>query len=210
MQFRRRREKRTDYRKRLALLSARKPRLVIRRALGAIRVQIVEYAPDGDKTLFEVSSKHLRKYGWRGHCGNIPAAYLTGLLIASKARGKIKSVVPDAGFHTGETVFAAILGAKQGGLELNFGASLREERVSGKHVAEYAAKIAGSNEYKKQFSAYLKSGLKPEELPQHFDDVKKKILEEFPRNKVSLTASGETESAAEDAEDESEGWEDVE
>src|SRR3989338_11379094 len=79
MQFRRRREKKTDYVQRLALLKSGKPRLVVRRAGNNFRVQIIDFTPEGDKTLVEVASSMLKKYGWKGHCGSMPAAYLTGL-----------------------------------------------------------------------------------------------------------------------------------
>ena len=49
--FRRRREGKTDYRKRLKLLLSRKPRLVVRKSLNNIIAQIVEYDEKGDRVV---------------------------------------------------------------------------------------------------------------------------------------------------------------
>ena len=88
MPFRRRREGKTDYRNRLALLKSGKYRLVVRKSLKYITVQIIEYDEVGDRTVVSVSSKQLRTFGWQFSCDNIPAAYLTGILIAKKASDK--------------------------------------------------------------------------------------------------------------------------
>lgn len=154
--FRRRREKRTDYRKRLALLKAGIPRLVVRKSNMETHIQLVEYTPHGDRTLFEVSSKALRKYGWEGHCGNTPAAYLTGLLAASLAARFAKSAVPDTGMQSGERVLAAIQGARDGGLDVPFGAKLDASRIAGKHIRR-------------------------EGVAKNFEDVKAAILKEAGR-----------------------------
>jgi large subunit ribosomal protein L18 len=56
-----------------------------------------------------------------------------------------------------------------------------EERIKGEHIAEWAAKLAEENPdfYQRQFSKYLKRGLKPEDLPSHFEEVKSKIVAEY-------------------------------
>ncbi len=183
MQFRRRREKKTDYAQRLALLKSGKPRLVIRRSGSNFRLQIVEFHPPGDRTLAEVTAHMLRKYGWKGHCGGTPAAYLTGLLLGKEARDRgIKEAVPDLGLQMSvrcSSLFACVLGARDAGLKISIGkeAMPRKERIEGRHVAEYASmlKEKDSQKYSKHFASYLKSGLEPEKLPDHFNEVKKKI-----------------------------------
>lgn len=70
--FRRRREGKTVYRKRLKLLLSGKPRLVVRRFNSNILAQLVEYDPKGDRVIFTIHSNVLKKYGWKGHRGNLP------------------------------------------------------------------------------------------------------------------------------------------
>lgn len=98
---RRRREQKTDYYLRRKLLVSRLPRLVVRRNINNISAQIIESLPEGDRVLVTAHSNELRKnYGWKGHCGNIPAAYLTGLLIGLKAqKKKIKKTILDIGLQ---------------------------------------------------------------------------------------------------------------
>ncbi|MEM4959169.1 MAG: 50S ribosomal protein L18, partial [Nanopusillaceae archaeon] len=61
VKYRRRREGKTDYRKRLKLLKSRLPRLVVRRGIWNFTVQLIEYNENGDKTIFTIHSKHLYK-----------------------------------------------------------------------------------------------------------------------------------------------------
>jgi len=89
VKFRRRRKNITDYGKRLKLLKSKKPRLVVRRFLNNIIAQITLYNEKGDKTLLTIHSKILeKKYGWKGHRGNLPTAYLVGLLAGLEAKKK--------------------------------------------------------------------------------------------------------------------------
>ncbi|MBI4170914.1 MAG: 50S ribosomal protein L18 [Candidatus Aenigmarchaeota archaeon] len=183
MQFKRRLQKKTDYAQRLALLKSGKPRLVVRRSGNSFHLQIVELHPKGDKTVAEIASNALKKYGWKGHCGNTSAAYLSGLLIGKDAKKKgIDEVVPDLGMQMsirGSSLFACLVGAKDAGLKINIGkdAVPRQERIEGRHVAEYAEMMQSKDakKYSVHFSQYLKRGLEPEKLPEHFNEVKKKI-----------------------------------
>ena len=77
IQFKRRRQKKTNYKRRLALLKSKKTRLVVRRSLSNITVQFVDYDGKSDKTLASAISTELKKMGWE-RTGNVPAAYLTG------------------------------------------------------------------------------------------------------------------------------------
>src|SRR3989344_1615369 len=78
--YKRKRNGKTDYKRRLALLKSGKERLVIRKALNNILLQVIQYEPDGDRIIVTTHSNSLREYGWKGHNGNLAAAYLTGLL----------------------------------------------------------------------------------------------------------------------------------
>ena len=98
--FRRRRLGITNYEKRLNLLKSRKTRIVVRRSNNYITVQFIDYIPTGDKVLLTVSSKNLKKIGWKYSCKNIPAAYLTGVYAAKIALGrKITEGIPDLGIY---------------------------------------------------------------------------------------------------------------
>ncbi len=48
-------------------------------------------------------------------------------------------------------------------------------KIEGKVLAEYAASIKDLEEYNYIFSGYLKRGLRPQDLPEHFESVKAKI-----------------------------------
>src|SRR3972149_3806725 len=98
MPHRRRREQRTDYRQRLRLLKSRKPRFVVRASVNSITCQIISHDTKGDRTLVSATSLELKKHGWKGHTGNIPAAYLTGFLCGQKAKKhKVKEAILDMG-----------------------------------------------------------------------------------------------------------------
>lgn len=182
--FKRRRAQRTDYRQRLALLRSGTPRMIVRRHLKNFQIQIIGYDEAGDKVSLEVSSKMLTRFGWLGHPGNTSAAYLTGYLAGAKALSlKISRAILDLGVQTsvkGSSVYAAALGAKHAGLDIPIGEIMPgQDRIKGEHVAKYAAllKKDDKEKYKKQFSSYLKKNLEPEKLPEHFEEVKKKIFE---------------------------------
>ena len=79
--YRRKRENKTNYLKRLKLLLSRKGRLVVRFTNRKVVAQLVEFTPKGDKVLVATDSFALRKLGWQYSCKNLPAAYLTGFLF---------------------------------------------------------------------------------------------------------------------------------
>ncbi len=122
MKFRRRREGKTDYRKRLDMLKSNKPRLVVRVTSKKVQAQVIEYKPEGDKVLTTATSADVKKLGYKGHAGNAEAAFLTGALCAKKAvKQGVNEVVLDIGLHTpinGSNVFATLKGAVEGGLTI--------------------------------------------------------------------------------------------
>ena len=183
MPLRRKREGKTNFKKRLKLLLSRKPRLVVRRSVKGTIVQIVQYAEDGDKILVEAKSTELSKYGLKTVNGNVPTAYLTGLLIAKKAE-KIKEegIIVDFGVRyltPKSRLFAVVKGAIDGGLSINASDDFfpEDERVEGKLIEQLAVKLKDDKEaYAKQFSEYVKQGIKPEEISKVFAQVKQKIM----------------------------------
>jgi large subunit ribosomal protein L18 len=156
MPFKRRREGKTNYRKRLKLLLSKKPRLVVRKSLKYIRAQIIEFDFKGDKTLASASSEELKKLGWNFACDNLPAAYLTGLLIGKRAlEKKIKEVILDAGVYPstkGSRIYAVVKGALDVGLKVpvDEGVLPSEDRILGKHIVSYKEKFRGlQDQFKK-------------------------------------------------------------
>ncbi len=186
VQFRRKREGRTDYRYRLRLLRSGKPRLVARISLKHATAQVVRATPQGDLTLASAHSKELEKLGWKGCTSNIPAAYLVGMLCGHRAlKVGVRECVLDIGMYDPTPqakVFAVAKGALDAGLQIPHGEGVlpSDERIRGEHVAEYAAKLKEKGEkiYRSRFSAYLKRGLPPEQLPAHFNEIKQTILGE--------------------------------
>ncbi|HII39137.1 TPA: 50S ribosomal protein L18 [Candidatus Micrarchaeota archaeon] len=138
--FRRRREGKTDYAKRLALLKSRKARLVVRKTNARVIVQFVEYDARGDRTVASADSKELAGHGFVGKC-NAPSAYLVAALAAKKAAAKgLKEFVLDTGRHDitkGGIVFAALKGALDAGLQAPHSPECfpLQDRIEGKHLA---------------------------------------------------------------------------
>ncbi len=147
--FRRRKDGKTDYYKRMSLLVADAPRMVVRKTNRQIIVQLVVPEMIGDKTLVAAYSSELAKYGYEGSTSSTPAAYLTGMLFAAKAqKAGYDEAILDIGLHRakpGARVFAALKGAVDAGLLVPYGESILpdEERLKGAHIAEYAPEKAG-------------------------------------------------------------------
>lgn len=152
--FRRKKEGKTDYKRRLSLLKSGLPRLVIRRSNKSIQVQLVTYEPDGDKVLATARATDLKKHNWKGSTGNIPAAYLTGLLIAEKMKTSLNSdVILDIGLQKhqkGGRIYAAAKGAIDGGLHVRVSedALPPEERINGAHISDATAKAVAETKIK--------------------------------------------------------------
>lgn len=187
VQFRRKRKGKTDYRSRLRSLRSGKPRLVARISLKHVTAQFVRATPSGDLTLASAHSKELEKLGWKGYTANTPAAYLVGLLCGYRAlKAGAKECALDIGMHNPIVqvkVFTVLKGALDAGLQIPHGEGVlpSDERIRGEHIAQYAAKLKEKDEksYRKQFSAYLQCGLSPEQLPEHFNEIKRAIITQF-------------------------------
>ena len=125
--FRRRREGKTDYRKRLALLKSGKPRVVV------------------DRIVASATGNDLRKYEWGYSLSSTPAAYLTGLLAGKRAlKNGIKEGVLDIGLYTpvrGAKIFAALKGVVDAGVDVPHSEEIlpSEDRLYGKHIADEVA-----------------------------------------------------------------------
>ncbi len=183
--LRRRREGKTDYQARKALVLSGTPRLVTRSTVKNVVAQIIVAKPHGDEVLAAAHSRELKKYGWKAPTGNVPAAYLTGLLCGLKAQTKgVKEAILDIGLIAptkGAKAFAALSGVLDAGVVVPHDEEkMVKERIEGAHIAEYGKSLGVDSEiYSAKFSKYLEQKLSPEKLPEHFAKVKAEIIKSF-------------------------------
>jgi large subunit ribosomal protein L18 len=155
--------------------------LVIRPTNKNLTTQIIKAEPAGDEVIVSAQSSELKGLGWKAACGNLPAAYLTGLLIGTRAKAKgVNNAILDIGLSDrgGSRIFAAAKGALDGGLTIPIDKKVlpSEDRLHGSHIVSYSKIVSSEPEaYKKRFSGYLKNKLKPEELQDNFAAVETKI-----------------------------------
>jgi large subunit ribosomal protein L18 len=179
VQFRRKREGRTNYKKRLTYLKSEKPRLVVRKTNKQMILQLVNYEPSGDIVICSVTSNMLKANGWKYSFNSIPACYLAGVLLAKKAKEKkVSEAIPDLGLQTivaGSRVYAAIKGAIDGGLKVPADKSAlpSDDRLKGSHIANHFK----STENQAQFSKYKTEKVDAVNMAHDIDAVKKKIMQ---------------------------------
>lgn len=124
-QKRRRKQAKTDYKSRFALLKSEKPRLVVRKTNKYIIAQLVESETAQDKVIAKVSSRDLLQKGWpkekEGSLKSLVGAYLTGFLLAKKLKRKPTEVILDSGLQRnvkGSRIYATLKGAVDAGLNV--------------------------------------------------------------------------------------------
>jgi large subunit ribosomal protein L18 len=168
---RRRREARTNYRKRFSVLKSGKPRLVVRRSTNNTECQIVKHSSNGDQTILSVNSKHIKDLGWKMPTGNVPSSYLIGLLCGVQAKEKnIKGAVLDTGVVSptrGSRIYACLKGALDAGIEIphSDGILPKDDRIKGEHIP------------------------KPSALPKNFEEIRNKILKTSSKPKKTIPTS---------------------
>lgn len=144
---RRKREGKTNYKKRLRMLLSKKPRLVIRQTNSNMLVQVVTYAPQGDIVVASAHSKELEQFGWKHVKSNIPAAYLTGYLLGLKAIASgTKETIVDLGLKSpvkGSRIYACLKGVIDAGVTIPHEKEVLPvaERISGSHISESVSKL---------------------------------------------------------------------
>jgi len=181
--YRRRREGKTDYAARRIMAISDRPRFVVRPSNKNIVIQIITAKIEGDYVLAQSNSKELKEYGWLGGSKNIPAAYLLGMIAAKKALAKgIDEAILDIGLlrpTKGSRIFSAVKGAIDTGFKIPCDSNImpNSSSIDGKTISEYADSIENPFLYERQFSGYLKNGLRPQDLPDHVSQIKSKIEE---------------------------------
>ena len=180
--LRRRREQKTDYQARKAFIVSHKPRLVARSSLKNTIAQIVVAKPIGDFVLASAHSRELvQKYGWKAATGNVPAAYLTGLLCGLKAKkANISEAILDLGLVSptkGSKVFSTMSGVVDAGVVVPHNPEkIIKERTRGFHIQDYAEGLGAPQGYAPKFSTSLAKGLDPAKFSDHFFAVRETIL----------------------------------
>jgi large subunit ribosomal protein L18 len=148
-------------------------------------MQLVQHGTAGDVTLAAARAVDLRKLGYKGGTGNIPAAYLTGFLFANRALAAgYSNGVLDMGINAnsrGSRIYAAVMGALEAGFDIPFDRKPlpAPERTLGEHIAAFADANPA------RFSKYA---IDPKELPDHVDSMKREILDGVERE--GETAAG--------------------
>jgi len=171
VQFRRRREGKTNYHTRLEIVKSRKIRVVIRASTGNTTVQLIESKLQGDKVLASSFSKELViKHGWKASTGNMSAAYLTGYLTGLKAKkAGIKDAILDLGVfvHT-HRIYAAFKGVLDAGIEVP-----HDEKI---FPEQFLKRIDGS--HMEAFGKYLQEQIKEDSVALKKAQEERKKLED--------------------------------
>lgn len=122
---RRRLESKTDYVARRKLLVSGKARVVVRKTNRYIVAQIVTSSLAQDRVIVGASSAELTSQGWpaslSGSLKSLPAAYLTGLLLAQRAKGTVQEVILDIGMQRNSKIgrlYALVAGLIAGGVNV--------------------------------------------------------------------------------------------
>jgi len=244
VKYRRRREGKTDYQARTAMVTqdknkynSPKYRLVVRFTNKDVIAQIVSSKLVGDIVLAAAYAHELKKYGMAVGLKSYGAAYATGLLLARRLLTKLNlagkyegakevngedynvealadgpspfRALLDVGLKrtsTGSKVFAVLKGACDGGIEVphsekrfvgydneakKLNAEVLRKYIFDGHVAAYmkSLKESDAEAFGKQFSQYVKSGVKAEDLEKKWAAVHKAIRAD-PINKPKAKKEG--------------------
>ncbi len=141
-QRRRRKERKTDYKRRINLLKSGSPRIVVRLTNRYLIVNYVVSEEAKDKTIFGFTSKDLLNFEWpkeaQGSLKSIPGAYLTGILAGKKIKEKkLETPILDVGMARmikNSRIFAFIKGLIDSGIKIKCDEKHfpSEERIQGK------------------------------------------------------------------------------
>lgn len=184
LDFRRRREAKTDYGKRLSLIKGNLDKVVIRKTNRRIIGEIVRYQETGDIVIAYVDSAVLAsKYKWPSR-SNRPTAYLTGLMLAKIAKEKKLAdgnteFVLDIGLSSpvqNSIPFVFAKGCVDGGMKLRSGIEIKEGLYNYSDTG-YARKVVEEGK-SKHYGKFLKDGIKIENLGKMFEETKQKLTSE--------------------------------
>jgi large subunit ribosomal protein L18 len=128
----------------------------------------------------------LTNYGWSFNKNNIPADYLTGLLIGLKAKAKgLEEAILDIGLNSpskGSGIFALLKGVIDAEIHIPYSEEKipSEDRIMGEHIQKYIASLDFSSDKSHFiFSKYMKNKISPDKLTEQFENVKNNIIKTF-------------------------------
>ena len=119
----------------------------MRKTNTGVVVQVCAYSDRGDQVVASAVAHELKKLGWTGGTGNLPAAYLTGYLAGRRAAAKgVKTAVLDLGRQPpakGGRLFAVLKGLLDAGVEIPHDAEVLPagDRIKGAHLGDEVAKL---------------------------------------------------------------------
>lgn len=165
-------------------------KLVIRFTNYKIITQVVRREGAQDYTLSEATSQELIRYGLKIGLTNVPAAFCTGLLIATRFL-KLYDLPSDSGFsfliEVGKRMpqsmrmGAVVKGAEYGGLFPSTGNLTEEvmEILNGKLIIDYMLYLQENNPaaYQVQFNKYIEENINPTDLPAIYSNVQQQIFQ---------------------------------
>ena len=147
LRFKRRRNGKTDYRRRLRMLRGGAPRAIVRVSNTQVVCQLAQFDSDGDRIVASVSGRNLATHGWPAGAStkSVPACYVTGYALGKSALSAgHDSAILDIGLAAsspGNRIFAALKGMLDAGLDVPHGEGVlpSEDRVNGTHIDDSLA-----------------------------------------------------------------------
>ncbi|HOI18696.1 MAG TPA: 50S ribosomal protein L18 [Candidatus Woesearchaeota archaeon] len=190
--FRRKREGKTSYDRRIKLLKSGQIRLLISYGSRNIRAQAIKFNLKGDEVLADANAKSLNAFGWSFTSSNLPTSYLFGYYFGKLLLEKnLPEVIFDTGMITpkkGGKYYAFAKGVVDSSVSMEVDPAVfpTEDRISGKHITNHVKQLKQKGLYDKRYSYHLKEKIDTEKITELFNNVLEKIKQ---TNKLSNTKS---------------------
>lgn len=194
--FRRKREGKTNYDKRIKLLKSNQIRLLVSYGSKNIRAQAIKFNLKGDEILADANAKSLKGFGWDFSCSNLPASYLFGYYFGRLLVEKgISNVIFDTGIVTpkrGGRYYSFAKGIIDSKVSVNVNPDVfpPEERIKGAHIEGYSKLLKENGLYEKRYSAHVNAKVDAQKIKEAFDDVLAKIKHAEKLSKMGTTNNG--------------------
>lgn len=188
--FRRKREGKTNYDKRVKLLKSGQIRLFVSYGSKDIRAQAIKFNLKGDEILADATANSLKEFGWNFTCPNLPTSYLFGYYFGKLLmENKVSQVIFDTGIVTpkkGGKYYSFAKGVIDSKISMQINPEVfpSEERINGSHISGYAKKLKENGLYDKRYSYHLKEKIDAEKITDTFNMVLDKIKKSEKLSKV--------------------------
>jgi hypothetical protein len=133
-------------------------------------------------TVASAIASELSEYGWKANTGNLPAAYLTGLLAGLRAKSRgIKDVILDVGLNPpikGSRIYAALKGVLDAGIDVPHDPEVLpdDSRIAGEHIVASYEHYSGMKDTQ-MFTKVGKPKTTVTTIPKQVTAVKKALLD---------------------------------